>query len=139
MWELDEEPTEPRPSETADDVYGVVPPDPVVLAERFDQPILPPGVTESDEDDATDCESESFQFTLRDLFLLTVGVAVWLGVVGLLSWNWSIAAGVLGVAVFGSLAFVTLYVRESPGVRFAWLSLLVIYLITCLAAFMAGC
>jgi len=138
MIEQDNGPSEPLSDETSEDVYRLIPPDPNADAAHFDEPVLPEIVPEEDPSESTDAEKPRLQFTLRDLLLVVIGVAVWLSAMSVLSWSWSILAGVAGVAVFVSLVFLSTNEPENPSVRFAWWCVFVIYLMTCLAAIVIG-
>lgn len=130
-------PTEPSPPD--EDIYQVVPagdfrPDDVQML----RPVVPEIVPEDGESDFPAEPRARFQFTLRDMLLVTTGVAVWLGVVRSVNWGWSIAAGISGVAALISLIVLTVHEPENPSIRRAWWCVLGIYLLTCLSAMIAG-
>ena len=138
MGKHENEPSPSLPDKTSEDVYRLIPPDPETDAAHCQRPVLPEIVPEVDPAESADAEKPPLQFTLRDLLLLVIGVAVWLSAMSVLSWSWSILAGLIGVAVFVSLVFLSINEPENPSVRFAWWCVFVVYLVTCLAAIVIG-
>jgi hypothetical protein len=129
----------PKPLPPEQDVYGVVVPDDFRPADlRMLETVVPEIVREDDEPEPLDEPTPRFQFTVRDMLLLTTGVAIWLGVMSTVNWGWSIAAGVAGVAALISLIVLSVHEPENPTIRRGWWCVLGVYLLTCLAAMIAG-
>ncbi|NLE37154.1 MAG: hypothetical protein GX621_03925 [Pirellulaceae bacterium] len=120
--------------ETTEEIYRVLPPDPETNPIRFYEPVIPKAETEADFDDPAHSDEPPFQFTIRDLLILTTVAAICLSIGVTLQLAWSVVAGVAGVAVLVALAILSIYEPKSPVVRLAWWFVLTIYLLTCLTA-----
>jgi hypothetical protein len=127
--------TPPSRSKNAEDVYAAVPMAPRATDARSALPPVIPEVVREDDPFEPEPEAKApFQYSLADLFILTAGVALLFGVMSLLAWRWDLAAGAAGLGAFISVILLTTYEPEHHGLRFACWAMLVIYLLSCMAA-----
>jgi len=132
------QPPQPSPSEPEEKTYRVIPPVEPAAGDRFHDLVVPEIVVEDEDEEPSEPAAGRFQFTIRDMLLLMTGVAIWLGAMTTLHWSWSIAAGLSGVAALVSLLVLMVHEPENPSVRLAWWGVLGVYVLTCLAAIVAG-
>jgi len=110
--------------------YGLAAPDPEELRSNSFLPdrMPEPGIAAPEE--------RPFQFSLAELMLLITLAAVVLGLLRLVSAEWS--AGLTGLGVLIYLVALAFWGPRWPILYVAWWAMFVVYLLACLAAIVKG-
>ena len=112
------------------------------------RPIIPEVVREDEpKDEAEDDgrthwerfrEKYRFQFTIADLFKLTTATAVLLAIMKIMAGYWQYAAGLAGIGALVCLIIITVAEPERRIVQVIWWTMLALYVLASLAAFVTA-